>query len=202
MPSSRMVPVACLLSLALLAFCAAPAPAQRQSLQDVEWNKIECANAHLLPPAGMNVNCFDGSFEKVQGPYDCRLNNAAVGAPAEGGEPHFYARARYPRAGSQSCVTMGFPNAAEALQHFHRFLAQAASWSDLQTPRDDIQLRFFDAKTKARDGRCFSFVRYGPPQTRGKGYQFTMVGFFCKPPGQPLDAAMAVAAIDALQMKP
>ena len=200
MPSYRMVPVACLLSLALLAFCAAPAPAQTR--QEIEWTKIDCAGAHLLPPAGMKAICFDGGFEKAQGEYDCRLNNAAIGAPAEGGEPHFYTRLRYPRVGSQRCVTMSLPNAAESLQHFHRFLAQAANWSDLQSPRADIQLRFFDAKAQARDGRCFSFVKYGPPQTRGKGYQFTMVGFFCKPPGQPLDAAMAVAAIDALQMKP
>jgi len=203
MHSLRMVPAACLLSTIVLLSCGAHAPAQtRQPLQDVEFTKIDCADAHLLPPAGLKANCFQGGFEKAQGNYDCKLNNVSIGSPADGSEPHFYARARYPRVGSQNCVTMGFPNAAEALQHFHRFLAQTVNWSDLETPRRDIQLRFFDAKAQARDGRCFSFIKNGPNSMRGHGYQFTMFGFFCKPPGQPIDAAAAIAAIDALQLKP
>ena len=204
MQSRRVVQVAYLMSTIVFLFFGAHALAQTRQAppQEVEWTKIDCAGAHLLPPPGMKADCFDGGFEKAQGNYDCKLNNVMIGTPAEGNGPHFNTRARYPRVGTQGCVTMGFPNAAEALQHFHRFLAQAANWSDVQTPRNDIQLRFFDAKTRARDGRCFSFIKNGPTQTKGKGYQFTLFGFFCKPPGQPVDAAAAIGLIDAIQLKP
>lgn len=195
--------VAYLLSTIVILFCGGPALAQTRQAppQEVEWNKIDCADTHLLPPTGIKSLCFEGGFEKAQGNYDCSLNNVAIGSTPEGSEPHFFVRARYPRVGSQTCVTMGFPNAAEALQHFHRFLAQATNWSDVESPRGDIQLRFFDIGSQARDGRCFSFIKNGPTQTRGKGYQFTMIGFFCNAPKQPLDTAAAVSMIDALQLK-
>ena len=204
MQSRRVVLVPSVTSIIVLLFCGAYAPAQTRQAppQEVEFTKIDCAAAHLRPPPGMKANCFDGGFEKAQGNYDCKLNNVSIGSPAEGTEPHFFTRARYPRVGTQGCVTMGFPNPAEALQHFHRFLSQGTNWSDLETPRQDIQLRFFDVKAQPRDGRCFSFIKNGPTQTKGKGYQFTLFGFFCKPPGQPVDAAAAITVIDAVELTP
>ena len=35
----------------------------------------------------------------------------------------------------------------------------------------------------------------------GKGHLFTMIGFFCKAPGQPLDVTMAAAMVSAIQVK-
>lgn len=203
MASHHVVWVAGFLSTIVL-FCGgdrAYAQTRQAPPQELQWTRVDCGSAHLLAPTSMGPLCFEGGFERAQGNYDCSLNNVAVGSDPDGSEPHFYARARYPRVGSQSCVTMGYPNAADALQHVHRLLGQASNWSDIESPRSDLQLRFFDLKTQRRDGRCVSFIKNGPSQTHGKGYTFTMIGFFCKPPNQPLDTAAAIGMIDALQLK-
>jgi len=49
---------------------------------------------------------------------------------------------------------------------------------------------------------CFTFIKLGPMAGHsGKGHLFTMIGFFCKAPGQPLDVTMAAAMVSAIQVK-
>jgi hypothetical protein len=201
---------ACLLAaaasfIALFLFSAALAQERTAPPQAIEWTKVACGSgdAHLLPPAGFTANCFEGTFEKAQGIYDCRLNNASFGSPTEGTEPHFFARARYPTSAARGCGTIGFPNAAMAMRRFHPFLeSQAANWSGIETVRDDLQIMFFDAKDHARDGRCFSFIKNGPPQPMSKGHAFTIFGFFCKAPDQAIDTTAAATLVDQIKLTP
>jgi hypothetical protein len=50
-----------------------------------QWKKVDCASAaaHLVPPAGLQANCFEGAFEKPQGTYDCRMANNSIGYPGD-----------------------------------------------------------------------------------------------------------------------
>jgi hypothetical protein len=170
------------------------------------FTKVDCgsADAHLLPPAGLEANCYQGPFDKAQGIYDCRLANVTIGAPPNANQPSFYVRARYPRIGSKLCATIGFPNPTGAMQHVHRFVeSQATNWSALQQVGDDLQLMFFDAKNQTQNGKCFTFTKTGPPAGKtGGGHAYTMIGFFCKAPGQPLDATKAATLVNSLQLRP
>lgn len=180
---------------------AAHAGAQEQS----EWKKIDCASedAHLVPPSGVQADCFEGPFSQVTGQYDCRLSNYSFGYPAEGTEPRSYARLRYPKKGGKSCATMLFTDPVKAMRHEHKFVeSDATHWSQMQSIGSDVQVMFFDAKNQKRDGKCFTFTKYGPPAGRaGQGRSFTMIGFFCKAPGQPLDTAAAAAMVSAIKLK-
>jgi len=173
---------------------------------DEKWTKIDCAggDAHLLPPSGMTADCFEGPFSQTQGQnYACRLSNYAFGLPPESQGARFYARVKYPRKGGKVCATIPFPDPEKAMQHVNPFVEnQATNWSAMQASGDDIELMFFDAKNQKREGKCFTFTKLGPVAGySGKGHLFTMIGFFCKAPGQPVDAAAAVATINAIQVK-
>lgn len=187
-------------ALGLGLFASAPASAQE------EWTKIDCtgADAHLMPPPGIHANCFQGPFAMVRGQLDCRLSNYAFGYPADGTEPRFYVHLRFPKGSGKVCATTGFPNPTGAMQHVHKFVEnEGANWSSLQPAGTDIQLMFFDAKNQKRDGKCFTFTKLGPAAGKsGMGHLFTMIGFFCKAPGQPLDAAGATALVNAIGVKP
>jgi hypothetical protein len=89
------------------------------------------------------------------------------------------------------------------MRHVHKFVEnEAMHWSAMQAAGDDINLMFFDAKNQKRDGKCFTFIKLGPAAGySGKGHLFTMIGFFCKAPGQPIDAAAAAALVNAIQVK-
>lgn len=168
-----------------------------------EWTKVDCAGASLLPPPGINANCFEGPFSQVSGQYTCRVSNVSFGFPSDATEPRFFARARYPRKSGKVCATIPFPNPEEAMRHVHKFVEnEAMHWSAMQAMGNDINLMFFDAKNQKRDGKCFTFIKLGPiAGYSGKGHLFTMIGFFCKAPGQPLDAAAAAALVNAIQVK-
>jgi len=181
-------------------------PLTPSALADDEWTKIDCngPDAHLQPPPGIAANCFQGPFEMVRGELDCRLSNYSVGSPPDGAEPRFYVHLRYPKRSGKTCATIGFRNPEKAMQHVHTVVeSNATNWSAMQTVGDNVQLMFFDAKSQKRDGKCFTFTKTGPPAGKaGMGRLFTMIGFFCKAPGQPLDAAAATALIDAIGVKP
>jgi len=177
-----------------------------QASADEKWTRIDCASgdAHLLPPSGMKANCYEGPFTQTQGQtYACRVSNDAFGLPADSTDPHFYVRVKYPKKSGKVCAMVPFPDPARAMQHVNQFVENdAKNWSALQSSGDDIQLMFFDAKDQKRDGKCFTFTKLGPAAGySGKGHLFSMVGFFCKAPGQPLDRAAAVALINAIQVK-
>ena len=175
-----------------------------QAQEEEKWTKVECAGASLLPPRGLSANCFEGPFAQVGAQnYACRLANVSFGFPPEATEPRFFARARYPKKGGKVCASIPFANPEGAMRHVHKFVeSEATNWSALQTVGDDISLMFFDAKNQKRDGKCFTFIKLGPSAGySGKGHLFTMIGFFCKAPGQPLDATAAAALVNAIQVK-
>jgi hypothetical protein len=170
------------------------------------WTKIDCASAdaHLLPPAGVQANCFQGPFTQPKDQtYSCRLFNYSIGFPPDGTEPRFHVVARYPNKGGKVCAVIPFPDPVNAMQHVHKFVENGATnWSAMQPVGDDIQVMFFDAKNQKRDGKCFTFIKLGPSAGyAGKGHLFSMIGFFCKAPGQSLDATMAAAMANAVQLK-
>ena len=183
---------------ATLLVCAASA--------DEKWTKIDCAggDARLLPPRGTQADCFEGPFTQTQGQnYACRLSNFSFGSPADAQGARFYARVKFPRLSGKVCATIPFPDPQNAMQHVNQFVEnQATNWSAMQPVGEDIELMFFDAKNQKREGKCFTFTKLGPSKGySGKGHLFTMIGVFCKPPGQPVDAALAVATINAIQVK-
>jgi hypothetical protein len=172
--------------------------------EEQQWTKADCASAHLLPPPGIRATCFEGPFTQVGGQsYACRLSNESFGFFPEGTEPHAYARVRYPKKGGKICATIPFANPEGAMRHVHKFVEnEATNWSAPQAIGDDISVMFFDAKNHKRDGKCFTFTKLGPSAGYSdKGHRFSMIGFFCKAPGQPLDAAVAAALVNAIQVK-
>jgi hypothetical protein len=192
-----------LASLAALLLTIERAPAQEEGATQEAWTKIDCAGASLQPPPGLKANCFQGPFAKVLGQYDCRLSDDTFGSLPDGADPRFYVRVRYPKRAGKVCATIPFPNPVGAMQHVHKFVENdATNWSDMQPVGSDINLMFFDVKNQKRDGKCFAFIKLGPMAGySGKGHLFTMRGFFCKAPGQALDAAMAAAMVNAVQLK-
>jgi len=183
--------------LALLAF------ASLASAQEEGWTKVDCAgpDAHLTPPSGVRADCYLGPFKQSMGQvYACRFSRYAFGVPAEGTEPRFYARATYPKREGKSCAVI--LEATDNLQHVHKFVeAEATNWSPIQTVGSDIQLMFFDAKNQKREGKCASFIKLGPVAGRaGQGHLFKILGFLCKAPGQPLDAAAAAALVNGIRI--
>src|ERR1700747_860278 len=180
--------------LPLLAF-PSRAPAQEEG-----WTKIDCANTHLTPPSGVRADCFLGPFKQSMGQvYACRFSRYTFGVPAEGTEPRFWARGTYPKREGKNCAVI--VEATDNLQHVHKFVeAEATNWSPIQTV-GDIQLMFFDAKNQKREGKCASFIKLGPVAGRaGQGHQFKILGFLCKAPGQPLDAAAAAAIVNGIRI--
>jgi hypothetical protein len=174
------------------------------ALAQEQSTKIDCAGASLIPPPGFNANCFEGPFTQVGGQsYACRLSNVSFGFKPEGTDPRFHVRARYPKKGGKVCATLPFENPEDAMQHVHKLVENdAMHWSAMQAAAPDINVMFFDAKDQKVNGKCFTFIKLGPSAGySGKGHLFTMIGFFCKAPGQPLDAAAAVALVNAVQLK-
>ena len=171
--------------------------------QQQDWTKIDCAEAHLLPPQGMHAVCWRGPFKQSQGQvYACRFSEYAFAFQADAPEPHFYARAYYPKREGKNCSAILLDTPTNLMQRVHKFVeSNATNWSPIQSIGQDIQVMFFDAKNQKRDGKCFSFIKLGPQAGRaGEGHQFTMMGFFCKAPGQPLDANMAATMVNGIQI--
>lgn len=170
-----------------------------------QWSKIDCSGSSLAPPPGLDAICFEGSFSQVQGQtYACRLSNESFGSPPEDvAQPSFYVRMRFPKRQGKVCATIPFPDPVNAMRHVHKFVeSDAMSWSAMQSAGAEIDVMFFDAKDQKRNGKCFTFIKLGPiAGYSGKGHLFTMIGFFCKAPGQPLDAAAAAAMVSAVQVK-
>jgi len=186
---------------ALLGLLALLALTGRADAQEQDWTKIDCATTHLTPPSGVRADCYLGAFKQAMGQvYACRLSRYAFGVPAEGTEPRFYARANYPKREGKNCAVI--VEASDDLQRFHKFVvAEATNWSPIQTVGNDIQLRFFDAKNQKREGKCASFLKLGPVAGRaGEGHQFKILGFLCKAPGQPLDAAAVAALVNGIRI--
>jgi hypothetical protein len=192
-----------LASLAALLLALERALAQEGGTTPEAFTKIDCAGANLQPPPGLKANCFQGPFAKVLGQYDCRLSDDTFGFLPDGTDPHFYVRVRYPKRAGKVCATIPFPDPTHAMQHVHKFVeSEGTNWSGMQAIGNDINVMFFDAKDQKRDGKCFAFIKLGPMAGRaGEGHLFTMRGFFCKAPGQALDAATAAAMVNAVQLK-
>ena len=170
-------------------------------MDQARLRELGCASPSA---GGMQGNCFQGPLSKTQGQdYSCRLFNYAIGFPPAGTEPRFHVVAKYPNKGGKVCSVVPFPNPTNAMQHVHKFVENGAkNWSEMQDIGDDINVMFFDAKNQTRDGKCFTFIKLGPAAGySGKGHAFSLIGFFCKAPGQPLDAAAAVAMVNAVRLK-
>jgi len=189
--------------LAMILLAAARAPAQEENTPE-SWTKIDCAGANLQPPPGLSGNCFQGPFTQPRGQnYSCRLFNYSFGFPPDASEPRFYVRAKYPNKGGKLCAVTPFADPAEAMQHVHKFVENGATnWSGMQPAGADIEVMFFDAKNHTRDGKCFTFIKLGPAAGySGKGHLFSLIGFFCKAPGQPLDTTIAGAMVNAVKLQ-
>ena len=85
------------------------------------------------------------------------------------------------------------------MQHVHKFVeSEGTNWSGMQAIGNDINVMFFEK----RDGKCFAFIKLGPMAGRaGEGHLFTILGFFCKARGQPLETNAAASMINAVQLK-
>jgi hypothetical protein len=163
------------------------------------WTKIDCAGAHVLVPAGIQADCFQGP-ENSGGSASCRYFEYSLTYPANPVLPRFYVRLRESQ--SPKCGLV-FPTApASVMQHAAKFVEdEGTNWSAVQALDADTNVMFFDAKNQKREGKCFTFTRLGPIMGTGGARAYTMFGYFCKPPGQALDASTAAAMIKALQVK-
>jgi hypothetical protein len=180
----------------------------------IQWPILAATLGALLTPAGhaqqqqeewakIKANCFQGPFKQVRGQtYACRFSNVSFGFLPDATDPRFFVRASYPKRSGKVCATIPFPDPTNAMQHVHKFVeSEGTNWSGMQAIGSDINVMFFDTKNQKRDGKCFTFIKLGPMAGRaGEGHLFTMIGFFCKAPGQPLDTNAAASMINAVKL--
>jgi hypothetical protein len=183
-----------MISVAFLGTIGFPA----ESAQAETWNKVDCSGTHLGAPPGIQADCWQSAPDNG-GTTSCEFFNYQIALPANANEPHFFAQMR--ESPNQKCGAK-FPHGPEdTMQHETKFInEQAGNWSALQALDASTSIMFFDAKNQKQEGKCFAFAKLGPIRgMAGAGY--TMFGYFCKRPGQPLDAAMAASLIQAIQIK-
>lgn len=176
--------------LCVFGFAAQPAHAE-------SWSKVDCSGTHLGAPAGIQADCWQAAPDNG-GTTSCVFFSYQIALPPNANEPHFFAQLRdsaNPRCGVNP------RNPAEAMQHETKFInEQAGNWSAVQALDANTNIMFFDAKNQKQEGKCFAFTKVGP--SRGTiGVAYWMFGYFCKRPGQPLDAAAAASLIQAIQIK-
>jgi len=179
--------------LGSLWLAAAPADAET-------WSKVDCAGTHLGAPAGIQADCYQAA-PNAGGTASCSILTYQIALPANVDEPHFFGELRQPA--SPKCSVQLPRGPVEAMQHQSKFVNdEATNWSTMQALDADTNIMFFDAKNQKKEGKCFAFAKLGPSVvgTSG-GHAYWLVGYFCKRPGQPLDAAAANALIKAIQIK-
>jgi hypothetical protein len=166
-----------------------------------EWTKVDCASAdaRVVPPAGIQADCYKGPEDRG-GSQNCAYFRYSASAPGGASEPRFYLQFRA-APNPQRCGLVFPKSPTEVMQHAAKFVEdEATNWSSLQSIDADTQAMFFDAKNQKREGKCFAFTKVGPVMgTSGRAY--TLFGYFCKAPGQALDAAAAAAMVKAIQIK-
>jgi hypothetical protein len=191
-PVRTLVALAIILAAALLSIGGAKAD---------EWTKIDCASAdaRVVPPAGLQADCYKGPEDKG-GSQSCTYFRYSASAPAGASEPRFYLQFRA-SPNPQRCGLVFSRSPAELMQHAAKFVEdEATNWSQLQPIDADTQAMFFDAKNQKREGKCFGFTKYGPLMS-STARTYTLYGYFCKAPGQALDAAAAAAMVKGIQVK-
>lgn len=181
--------------LGVLGLSTAPAPAQA-------WTKIDCSGGHVLAPAGLPAECYNGP-EDTGGAgtaQACRYFKYSVTLPANtGGKPRYWVQLRQSPSAKCGLILSAAP--ATTIQHVARFVEdEGTNWSAVQALDVNTEAMFFDAKNQKREGRCFGFTKLGP-LVSATAHAYTLIGFFCKPPGQALDAAAALAMVNAIQIK-
>jgi len=186
--------------IALLAGLAAAILSSDGARAD-EWTKVDCASAdaRVVPPAGIQADCYKGPEDKG-GSQNCTYFRYSASAPGGASEPRFYLQFRA-APNPQRCGLVFSRSPTEVMQHAAKFVEdEATNWSQLQSIDADTQAMFFDAKNQKREGKCFAFTKFGPLMS-ATAHTYTLFGYFCKAPGQALDARAAVAMVAAIQLK-
>jgi hypothetical protein len=186
--------------IALMVFLAAAVLSIGGAKAD-EWTKIDCASAdaRVVPPAGIQADCYNGPEDKG-GSQNCTYFRYSASAPAGANEPRFYLQFRA-SPNPQRCGLVLSRSPTEVLQHAAKFVEdEATNWSALQSIDADTQAMFFDAKNQKREGKCFGFTKLGPLMS-ATARTYTLFGYFCKAPGQALDAGAAAAMVKGIQIK-
>jgi hypothetical protein len=181
------------MAVLLAAFGLHAQPAHAQA-----WTKIDCSGAHLLAPPGVQAECNQGP-EDMGGTASCHYFRYSITVPANVREPRFYVQLRQSQ--NVRCGLAFSASPENTMKRAAKFVEdEATNWSALQALDPDTNVMFFDAKNQKTEGKCFAFTKLGP-LVNAAGRAYTMYGFFCKPPGQGLDAASAGALIGGIQVK-
>ena len=179
--------------LGMIGFMAQPAHAQA-------WSKVDCAGTNLGAPAGIQFDCWQaGPDNGGAAGTSCQFFSYQAALPANVDEPHFFIQLR--QAPSPKCGVQLPRGPADTMQHESKFVnEQATNWSAVQALDADTNIMFFDAKNQKQEGKCVAFTKLGPSRgTAGRAHW--MFGYFCKRPGQPLDAAAAASMIKGIEVK-
>ena len=179
--------------LGMIGLMAMPAHAQA-------FSKVDCAGTNLGAPAGIQFDCWqEGPDNGGAVGTSCQFFGYQAAIPANVDEPHFFIQLR--QAPSPKCGVQMPHGPADTMQHQTKFVnEQANNWSAVQAIDADTNVMFFDAKNQKQEGKCFAFTKLGPSRgTVGRAYW--MFGYFCKRPGQPVDAAVAATTINGIGIK-
>lgn len=177
------------LALALPLLLAGKAHAQRQS--------IDCASSALPMPAGFSGECYSQN-ERGTGNYGCSVINYQIRAADGQPGPRFFSQLRI---GTRGCA-LADNNPLGTLKGLSPIPRDAKNWSDQRKGDGSDVYWTFDRSDQNPNGKCFAYYRTGPPvpKSRTPGFEYFVVGFFCKPPGQPLDDGAARSILSRVKV--
>ena len=177
-------------ALALPLLLTDKAHAQRQS--------IDCASSALPMPAGFSGECYSAN-ERGTGNYGCSEINYEIGAVEGQKGPRFLSRLRM---ATKGCAIVD-NNPVETVKRLSAIpRTDAANWSEQHKGDGSDVYWTFDRTSQNPNGKCFAYYRTGPPvvKSRTPGFYYTVVGFFCKAPGQPLDDAAVRSILSSVKV--
>ena len=178
------------LACALPMLLADKAHAQRQN--------IDCASSALPMPAGFSGECYSEN-ERGTGNYGCSIINYQIGAVEGQKGPRFFSHLRI---ATKGCALMDTNPLGTLKEHSPLAKLNATNWSDQRKGDGSDVYWTFDRSDQNPIGKCFAYYRTGPPVAKSKtpGFYYTVVGFFCKPPGQPLDDAAVHSILSSVRV--
>ncbi len=162
--------VTTLFAAVLLGVLGRAGPAEAQA-----WNKIDCGGAHLLPPSGVQADCYQGP-EDLGDTQNCHYFRYSLAIPPNAREPRFYVQLRQSQNAKCGLTFRGTPE--NTMRYAATFVEdQGVNWSAVQALDADTNVMFFDAKNQKTEGKCFAFTEQGP-LINAAGRAYTMYGYF------------------------
>lgn len=158
---------------------------------------IDCASSALPMPPGFSGECKSQN-ERGTGNYGCsKIEYFFRAADAQPG-PRFFSRVVM---GTKGCG-MVINNPLDVLKQTAAVPRMATNWSDVHKGDGTDEYWTFDGSDPKQNGKCFAYHRNGPQTTKSKtvAYDYVVIGFFCKAPGQPLDDAAVRAILKSVQV--